>query len=164
MFPRAEVTGLDEHQCNRGHEDGGGVQWFLVVDKYEFHVYVAAVCRQFQVRIDWHQDSTLTYRPFHFDQLEQNIAVGRGHWFCKPCIETQLRHGMQEYRLFHFNCRTLSYLILTRVAQFDPDEVYAKFDKLRLLCGLQPVQCLSLDEIHRYVAYKKENKTECRLF
>lgn len=163
MFPSAEVKGLDEHRCH-GDDEAQAIEWYLVVDKYEFHVYVAAVSAQLHVRLDWHQDSTLTYRPFAFDPLEQNIAVARGHFFCKPCINAALQAGMQEYRLFHFNCRTLSYLILSHVAGFDPDTVYAKFQKLNILCGLEPLQCLSLTEIHRYVAYKKENKTQCVLF
>jgi len=160
MFPASEISALNEHLCGRE----SATQWYLVVDKYEFHVYVAAVCKEFQVRIDWHQDSTLTYRPFHFDQLEQNIPVDSSRLFCKPCTESKLRNSMQEYRLTHFNCRTLSYLILTQVQAFDPDQVYNKFQQLHILCGLEPLQCFSLDEIHRYVAYKKENKTSCLLF
>lgn len=160
MFPASEIKSIEGHLCNKE----SAVQWYLVVDKYEFHVYVAAVCSEFQVRIDWHQDSTLTYRPFHFDPLEQNIPVASSRWFCKPCTASKLRHSMHEYQLFSFNCRTLSYLILSEVQGFDPNMVYGKFKQLHIMCGLEPLQCFSLDEIHRYVAYKKENKTSCVLF
>lgn len=162
MFPASPITQLNQHTCSEAWR----CDWYLVVDKYEFHVYVAAVCRgpSVQVRVDWHQDSTLTFRPFQFDRLEQNMPIGESDHFCRLCITEQLAQGMEEYKLFHFNCRTLSYLILCHVMGFEHELVYGKFQQLHILCGLQPDQCLALDEIRRYFAYKKENRTTCVLF
>ena len=160
MFPDSPIAALNQHTCEayRGHE----FKWYLVVDKYQFHVYVAAVEQNVQnglkVRMDWHQDSTLTFRPFAFDVMEQNLLIGTSDWFCRQCTIDRLWSVMGEYKLFAFNCRTLSYLILWYVMHFPHDQVYACFEKFHLMCGLDETQCLSFIEIHRYLAYKKENK------
>lgn len=143
-----------------------------MVDKYEFHVYVSAVCRApggLRVRCDWHQNTTLTFKPFVFDKLEQNLLIGQSQWFCRCCITEQISDIMEEanrkeYKLFEFNCRTMSYLILWRIMSFDHALVYGKFDQLHILCGLNPIHCLSLDEIRRYFDYRRENETSCFIF
>jgi hypothetical protein len=165
MFPASPLPQLNAHTCREKWR----CDWYLVVDKYEFHVYVGAVCHlpdksQLRVRCDWHTDSTLTFRPFEFDSLEQNLPLGQSDWFCRLCCVEKLGEGMQQYKLFKFNCRTLSYLILWRVMGFAHDHVYKQFESLHIMCGLEPDQCLSLDEIHRYFAYRRENKTSCVLF
>ena len=176
VFPASPIAALNEHTCQQSKANGGGGataawDWYLVVDKFEFHVYVAAVCRatRMQVRCDWHQNTSLTFNPFQFDKLEQNLLIGHSDWFCRCCIVEQIdaimkEVGARDYRLFHFNCRSMSYLILWRIMGFPHELVYGKFDELHILCGLDPSQCLKLAEIRRYFAYKKENRTECVLF
>lgn len=165
MFPASEVEALRGHTCARAAR----VDWYLVVDKYEFHVYVGLLVRfteppaeTVQARIDWHQDSTLTFRPFVFDALEQAVPVGSGVWFCRACTQQKLEASMlrHQYRLFRYNCRTLSYLVLVQVARFEPTAVYAQFERLRLMCGLEPRECLALVEVHRYFAWRAGQPSE----
>jgi hypothetical protein len=63
--------------------------------------------------------------------------------------------GNQLYSLFDFNCRTVSYLILTDIVGFDPDEVYDLFKDSGVLCGLDKIQCVSLEEIYHYIRYRE---------
>jgi hypothetical protein len=164
MFPTSPVKVLNQHTCKRKPTT---VQWYLVVDRFEFHVYVAAVIHKrgepLQVRMDFHPDSTLTFRKFVFDSLEQCIPIGTSKGFCKLCIQEALHGELGTYHLFSLNCRTSSYLILTEVMGFPHDEVYANFNRLHILCGLQPLECLSLDSLHQYIAYRRENEVSCAL-
>jgi len=95
---------------------------------------------------------------------ETVILVGRTDAYCKRCIKEELRGFLREYALFDFNCRTVSYLIMTRVLGFDPDLVYAQFQKCRTVCGLNRDECFSIEELHHYVAWRHmRDESVCKM-
>jgi len=157
MFPLSEIKVLNRHTCKKK----GTVQWYMVVDKYLFHVYIGVVIQRpsgkppLQVRLDWDNANKLTFKPFVFDDLEQNIEVSHSDTFCKLCIESELVSEMQAYKLFRFNCRTVSYIILTKVMGFSPDLVYDNLNRLNTLCGIDSRACLSLDELQHYIEWSR---------
>ncbi len=128
--------------------------WYLVLDKSKFHVYVAVITDTESVRIDWHKNSTLEFSPFLEKEGEQREMVGKA-WYCQECMITKILDFLETYKLFEFNCRTVSYLILTTVLGFPPDHVYPFFQRQHILCGLEFSQCFSLEEIHHYIMYRK---------
>jgi hypothetical protein len=139
------------------------VDWYLVVDKYQFHVYVVAAMKdcQLYVRIDWHNNSTLCFEPYIESSEEKHLHIGRTRKFCRQCILDIVKDEMQSYKLFKFNCRTLSYMVLTKAMQFDAEAVYEQFNSQDLLCGLDMAECLSLEEMHHYYLYANGTKEWC---
>jgi hypothetical protein len=130
------------------------IDWYLVLDKSKFHVYVAFVGDGEQFRIDWHTNSTLEVSPFVEKEGETCISVGKGEWD-QPSFEVAILELLERYKLFQFNCRTVSYLILTKIVGYKPDYIYQYFKENHILCGLEFGQCFSLDEIHHYILYRE---------
>lgn len=164
MFKPSGVACINGHTCQHTTEGGvTEVQWFLVHDASLFHVYVAAIVnRTLAIRIDWRAESRLEFEQMRPTEGDRSYPMGQSSWFCKPCIEEALSSQMEEYRLFRFNCRTLSYLILTQVGRLEPGAVYQRFQSLGTLCGLDPRECLSLEEIRHYIAHQKQT-AECTI-
>jgi len=163
MFPASSIAPLNRHRHHQ-QERVGPVAWYLVLDPHRFHVFVAArLSPTVAVRIDWHDNSTFCFEPYVDRPGETRLWVGESAQFCKLCIDAQMAEVLERYKLFRFNCRTVSYLVLTQVVGFDREAVYAKFRDSQVLCGLEFAQCFSLDEVHHYVAYREE-KGSCALF
>ena len=129
------------------------VDWYLVLDRSKFHVYVAFMGREEQFRIDWHTDSTLEGLVFVEKSGEERIFIGKGE-FDQPSFEREILKLLEMYKLFQFNCRTVSYLILTKIVGYTPDYVYKFFKDHRILCGLEFGECFSVEEIHHYILYR----------
>jgi hypothetical protein len=157
MFPASSIKCINKHIC-RDANSNCLVKWYMVLDKYRFHVYVVAAMekRDLYVRIDWHSNSTLCFEPYQNNTEEKHIFIDTTRHFCRECILKQMKTLMKsDYKLFRFNCRTVSYMILTQVAQFDAKKVYACFSNEDMLCGLDESECLSLEEIHHFVTYEQ---------
>lgn len=137
----------------------------MVIDKYQFHVYVVAAMKECQlyVRIDWHNNSTLCFEPYQENSEEKHIHIGTTRRFCRQCILDMIKKEMHAYKLLQFNCRTLSYMLLTKTQGFDADFVYEQFNSRDLLCGLDMTECVSLEEMHHYYSYANGTKEWCTI-
>jgi hypothetical protein len=161
----------EEHECQRVCD----VEWFLVADKSHFHVYVVAsiaperesrawyatpdyhpIGRRRERRIDWDETSVLKFRDYEPRDGETVTWVGRRVGYCKRCIKEKMRVRLREYSLFKFNCRTVSFMILTDIAGLGPREVYEKFAANGTLCGLDDSECLTLESLKQYIAWREE--------
>ena len=165
MFPKSSIGLLNKHIC-QDKKSSSVVEWYLVLDQHKFHVYVAVAIqeRDLYVRIDWHDNSTLCFEPYQNNNLETHVHIGTTSLFCRNCILDIMKEEMQTYKLFRFNCRTVSYLVLTKAMSFNAKKVFHRFNSMDILCGLDQSECLSLEEIHHYIAYA-ENKGEwCNIF
>ena len=148
---------LGEQYCDSATHRETPVKWLLVMDKNRFHVYVVAVIESTQkmVRIDWHDSSHLTFRPYAYNDQEEAYEVGESRLpYCKECIRGQLNAG--GYDLFNFNCRSVSYIILVMMG-FKARYVFEYFKAANVLCGLDERQCLTETEIRRFIAYEKDH-------
>jgi hypothetical protein len=161
MFPTSSIASLNRHTC----ESPGKVLWYMVVDRYKFHVYVVAAVekRNLYVRIDWNDNSTLRFDPYVNNNQEQHVYIGSRESFCRECIIEKMKSRMGVYKLFRFNCRTMSYIILTDVTGFDRDSVFQHFNSLDILCGLDIAECVSLEEIHHYTEWANGNSRWCNI-
>lgn len=164
MFPKSSITLLNKHTCNSSIARCT-VEWYLVVDEYKFHVYVTAAIpeKELYVRIDWHGNSTLSFEPYDDKPGEQRVHIGNSHTFCRHCIIDTMKNKMHYYRPFGFNCRTVAYLILTKVELFDATLVFDKFNEMDILCGLDPRECVSLEEIHHYINHVEGTGEWCNI-
>lgn len=133
--------------------------WYLVLDKSKFHVYVATINSEEAIRIDWHKDSTLEFSLFTEKEGEEKFYIGKSY-YCQECVEEHLIVLLERYKLFQFNCRTVSYLILTLVEGFSADHVYPFFQKEHTLCGLEIAQCISIEEIDHFIQFRKEEEAK----
>jgi hypothetical protein len=138
------------------------VEWYLVLDKSKFHVYVAMIGVEESIRIDWHKNSTLEFSPFLVKEGEHKELIGRA-WYCQECIEEKVLEFLETYKLFQFNCRTVSYLLLTVVLGFEPNHVYPFFQKQDVMCGLELAQCFSPEEIHHFILYRRSEAENAKL-
>lgn len=129
-------------------------QWFVGIDKARFHAFVVVRLPHRAIRIDWRDESRLEVEPYAEDAGEL-VKLGERRGFCRDCLVHMLRRYMRQYSLLMFNCRTVTYLACTEAARFSPETVYAVFDTRDMRCGLNdPAACLSLAEIHHYVAWQ----------
>jgi hypothetical protein len=167
--PRSSIDELNRHT----HKKTGKIRWFLVIDRYQFHVYVMAqICNKraechLAVRIDWHDNSTFCTERYEAKEGEEEIYIGTTESFCKLCMECAMEDEMRRakgYHLLRFNCRTVSFLVLTEVEGFDAERVYALFKKHEIRCGLDTEECFSRDEIQHYLEYSRETGNRCTLF
>lgn len=143
------------------------VEWFLMADESHFHVYVKAVIKKLGlvIRIDWRNVSELQFEKFQPDEkVSECLRVGETDWFCRHCIIECLKSDMRTYRLFQFNCRTVAFIILTKVCLFSSSKVENMLDNKSMLCGLDERECLSEPEIKHYLAYTKRTGEACILF
>lgn len=136
------------------------VRWSLVADRDRFHVFLVAALGaplDLEVRIDWRALSRLEFEPHLRDASEERIEVGETRGFCRLCAIAHVRRFMvHQYNLFVFNCRTVSYLLLTELCRFEPERVYALFQEHELLCGLGDLdECVSPTEIEHYIRHKQ---------
>ena len=135
-------------------------KWLLVMDKNRFHVYVAVVInKDLQIRIDWNGDSTLTFKKYTFNPDEESYPIG-DNGFCKLCIEKIMVNKLHEYHLFTFNCRTVSFLILTLVG-FDGTYIYNLYEHANVLCGLEESECLSIKEMQHFFDNEGSKESVC---
>lgn len=144
------------HECDVPRE----TRWYLMVDRDRFHVYVGAQVEGMRgrLRIDWHDNSQLELRWLRhgFDRDAEAILIGTTRNFCKACLVERVKSlHMQHYQIFRFNCRTVTYLILTRVYGFDKQVVYDHFVNGQIMCGLDESECVSLNELHHYLNWSE---------
>jgi hypothetical protein len=134
-----------------------------MLDQAKFHVYVAVrLGPKYAVRIDWSDDSVMTFSKFEVIEGQTRIRVGWGD-FCKARIEQAMQRRLKRgYSLFNFNCRTVSYLLLVKMGGFDSEEVYALFEKHNTLCGLDPEQCINPAEIRHFIEWEQRQIQENR--
>lgn len=168
MFPpSSSLTELNE-ATHDGKWKNRQVEWFLVTDQSRFHTYVKAVIKDeppLQIRIDWHDNSRLCFERFLPETMVSDcIEVGKTKWFCRECIVKGIESDMKTYNLFQFNCRTVAFIILTKICRFDSQKVEALFDSLRILCGIDERECVSTTEISHYLAYTRSHRDKCTLF
>lgn len=133
-------------------------RWFLVWDRHRFHVYLMVETALERVRIDWHQNSTLELAPYKDKMGEKQVLVGKAP-YCSECLLEKTQKLLYRYQLFSFNCRTVSYLILTEVLGFDETRVYEYFRDENTLCGLDSMECFSVAEIDHFIAWRNAGNT-----
>lgn len=155
------------HDCQVARE----TSWYLMVDRDSFHVYVGVHVQGLRgrLRIDWQDNSRLelSWLKRGFDRHDRAILIGKTAQFCRACLVEKVRAlHMQHYQLFHFNCRTVTYLILTRVQGFDKHAVYQHFVDGEILCGLDERECVSLTELHHYLNWSETQgrPSACTIF
>ena len=130
-----------------------GVLWKLAIDHARFHVYaVAIISPDLWVRVDWNETHKLTFKPYVVKEREIVIDVGFSDGFCKLCLEKEIY--LEDYKLFEFNCRTVTFIVLTLMG-FDSPKLYAMFTKNNVLCGLDESKCLSVDEITHFIQWQE---------
>lgn len=141
------------------------VRWYLMFDQYLFHVYVAVrLGPKFAVRIDWSDDSILTFSKFKVIEGQRRIRVGRND-FCKGKIKRAIKKRLERgYSLFNFNCRTVSYLLLVKMGGFNKEDVYSLFVENNTLCGLEPEQCINPQEIRHFIEWEQNQDDRCVIF
>lgn len=141
------------------------VRWYLMLDQYQFHVFVAVrLGKKRAVRIDWSDDSVLTFSKFEVIEGQTRIRVGWSD-FCKGTIEREMRKRLKRgYSLFNFNCRTVSYLLLVKIGGFESEHVYTLFEDNNTLCGLDPEHCIDPSEIRRFIRWEQNQEDRCVLF
>lgn len=166
MFPPSSLAQLNV--ATHANQKWKHVEWFLVTDESRFHTYVKAVIKDegLEIRVDWHDNSTLCFERFvpETTKVGDCVAIGKTTWFCRECIVRGMESDMKTYNLFKFNCRTVSFVILTKICRFDPQKVEGLFDSLRILCGIDERECLSTTEISHYLEYTKSHREKCTLF
>jgi len=151
-------------QLNRAtHEDEwdtARVEWSLANDVARFHVFVVARAPSLglAVRIDWRDSGRLEVEPYAAQEPgSEEVLIGRGYGFCRECIVHAVAECVESYQLFTCNCRTVAFMVLTRVCGFDPDAVYERFDQRDMRCGLgNPGDCFSLEEMQHYLAWQRK--------
>jgi hypothetical protein len=157
VFKPSSVREINSH-TNHQFKD---VEWLLVFDESNFHVYVVArLTKNLSIRIDWNTNTTLTFERYQKKKTETESVIGTSEMnFCKLCLQDDIVNRLREYNLFKFNCRTVSFLILIMMG-FKTDGVWSHFERANMLCGLDETQCLSADEIHHFLQYE-QSKGKC---
>lgn len=151
MLRKSRIKEINTHTDS---DDFKNIKWLLVMDEYRFHVFVVAAIRQdLYIRIDWNDNSTLTFIKYVPISTETRTLVGFKN-FCKLCIDEEMEGYLKQYDLFRFNCRTVSFLVLL-VVGFEKDYIYSLFKTAGVLCGLNEKQCLSDTEINRFIEWLK---------
>jgi len=139
-------------------------EWYLVIDSYSFHVYVAVIIpnKNLQIRIDWQDNSQLTFEKYKFNKNEKSFFIFKQD-FCKLCLENEIKNKLTTYKLFTFNCRSVSFIILC-LAGYDPKKLFVIFETNNVLCGIQTDQCITFEELIHYLDWDRGNHGECILF
>lgn len=145
--------GLPKAKRSGAERDAMTDKWHLVWDAHRFHVYVMVQREEERLRIDWRQYSALDVGPYTEVEGELVIAVGRKP-FCIDCLFEKMNKLLKHYQIFVFNCRTVSYLVLTEVMGFDERAVYKLFADQETLCGLDMSQCFTMAEIDHFRRWK----------
>lgn len=166
MFPASKTLVELNGPTHEGKWKGIRVEWFLMADESHFHVYVKAVIKQLgrSIRIDWRNISELQFEQFQEgEKVGECLRVGETDWFCRDCIIKSLQKDMETYHLFKFNCRTVAFIILTKVCLFDSSLVENMLDNKAMLCGLDERECVSGEEIKHYIDYTRATGKSCTL-
>ena len=154
-FRESGVTEINDGRVFESRE------WYLAFDSSLFHVYV--IVRLYDdalLRIDWNRNSTLTFEYMTPDEERRESRVFVGHRpFSKLAVERAIAGDMQHYQLFRFNCRTVSFLVLNSVA-FDPELVFALYEKQGVMCGLEDSECVKLGELRHYLEWSAQKDIE----
>lgn len=167
QFPESSIVELNKH-THQGDWHKAKVKWFLMADESHFHTYLKVEIPKLkqEIRIDWHDNSTLCFEPYKNDQngkVSEKIFIGETDWFCRECIIGCLENDMQTYKLFLFNCRTVSFVILTKICLFNSTKVEEIFNQKEMMCGIDSRECISESEIQHYLEYTKRHGN-CNLF
>jgi len=141
--PERRIAEADEADC----------EWFLAADDALFHVY--AVVRfgdRYTLRIDWLKESVLTFEPMtRPDGSLAPLGRGRFNYAALARVLAPLLRG-RHYSLLRLNCRTVTFLVLTKVG-FDAERLLARYERHQLLCGLVTRECFSAATIRELVAW-----------
>ena len=166
MFPLSKTLAELNGPTHEGKWKKIKVEWFLMADQSHFHVYVKAVIKKLDlvIRVDWRNVSELQFEQFAPDEkVSECMKVGETDWFCRDCIIKSIERDMKTYHLFKFNCRTVAFVILTKVCLFSSTMVEEMLDSKFMLCGLDERECVSDQEIKHYIAYTKATGNGCVL-
>jgi hypothetical protein len=137
-------------------------EWLMIFDAHKFHVYIVVLLESGATRIDWQDDSRLTFEPYVPQPAQETHAMGIAS-FCAACLEEEIKPYLSEYKLFKFNCRTVSVLILLRMG-FDSEAIYKPLAQASMMCGLNESECMSADEIRHFIDWYKSQHGGCTLF
>lgn len=160
VFVPSSLRVLNKHTNERYRR----IKWYLLLDGSHFHVYVVAqLSEKLLIRIDWNTNTTLTFEPYEAKSTDEAKLIGTTEaGFCKLCIEKKIHKYLEEYNLFRFNCRTVSFLILALVG-FSAKWLYDYYVHKHILCGLDPSECFTIPELYHFLRYEEE-KGNCTLF
>lgn len=148
-FPESSVVQI------RGDAEFGARDWYMAMDAHKFHVYVVvALDPNIWIRIDWDDNSTLTFKPLEprAYAYEPRVHIGTRR-FSRAAIEKRMTGYLHQYQLVRFNCRTVSFAVLC-VAGFDPDLVFTHFERHEVLCGLVSEECVTWDTLMAYLRWQ----------
>lgn len=138
-------------------------KWYLLLDRNRFHVFIGVVInKNLTIRIDWNRDATLTFKKYEEYIYEEKTFLGKRD-FSKSEIKKLMKNKLKNYDLFYFNCRTVTYMILTKIVHFDSHEVYNLFKQYSIMCGLKEEECLSMEEIEHFISFQEE-EIDCTIF
>jgi hypothetical protein len=156
-FPPSRITALNRDTHATWSQMS--VQWYLVADSARFHTFLVAELGtpiNMIVRIDWHAISVLECRPYVPEHGDEHIAVGETSGFWLGGIVACLMRYDRDYHLFAYNCRTVSYLILTEYCRFDARCVFELYETHKILCGVEGMDaCISIDEFIHYIHHRE---------
>lgn len=141
------------------------VQWELVADGDRFHVFLIAQLGaplNQSIRVDWRHKNRLEFEPYYANPRDERIPLQwQTRGFCRLCLISRILVLTHDYHLFAFNCRTVSYLILTEWCYFDKHQVLTLFEKHDLRCGVGSLDdCLSITEIEHYVKHVQSEQQQ----
>lgn len=163
-FPDSPITVLNS-DTHSGDWTNVPVKWELVADGDRFHVFLIAQLGSpvnLAIRIDWRHKNRLEFEPYKVDKRDERIPlVQETRGFCRLCLISRILVLTHDYHLFAFNCRTVSYLILTEWCRFDKNEILGLFEKHDLRCGVGSLDdCLSVTEIEHYVKHVQSEQEQ----
>jgi hypothetical protein len=154
FFIASRVKELDDDAVYSARE------WYLAFDSSHFHVYVIVALQppQVMIRIDWNDESTLTFKRMlpGQEKYESRVLLGTTD-FSKRRVEHALAPYMRDYGLFRFNCRTVSFIVLY-TAGFDADDIYAQYARNNVLCGVAEGECFNMDSLRQYLHWRQEKQ------
>ena len=154
-FIASQVKGLEDTKLYKQRE------WYLAFDSSHFHVYVIVVLidePRLIIRIDWNDESTLTFKRLmpQDEKRESRVLIGVAD-FCKRWVELAIIDYMESYKLFRFNCRTVSFIVL-HTRGFDADQIYDQYVRNNVLCGLVEGECFKLESLRQYLRWQQEKQ------
>lgn len=167
-FKPSSIKQLNEHtcpshsSCKEKNMHYKKTLWFLVMDKYHFHVFVVVfITKEIgPIRIDWNFDSTLTFEPYKMNEGDDySYLIGTTETFCKLCIQEHIIKDLRAYELFDFNCRTATFLVFI-TSGFDAHSLLKKFEEHDVLCGLKKENCLTLSEMKHFINWLDAKQEE----
>jgi len=157
-FPPSSIEVLNK-ATHEAEWEKARVEWSLANDVARFHVFVIARAPTLGlvVRIDWRDSGRLEVEPYRKEEGDEETLIGYGHGLCRACVVHAVAEYADAYHLFTCNCRTIAFLVLTRVCGFDAEAVYARFDQRDMRCGLgNPGDCFSYEEMQHYLAWRRK--------